>query len=60
MVSFTNSWWQNRRERPNRSTNNGDMAELAKRPVRAGQGESVTSTIISMLNKFMFFSVLTI
>ena len=33
MASLSNSRWQNRRERPNRTTNNGDMAKPAKRPV---------------------------
>ncbi len=28
----SNSRWQTRKERPNRSTNNGDMTERAKRP----------------------------
>ncbi len=31
MAFSSNSWWQNREERPKRSTNNGDMAERAKR-----------------------------
>ena len=31
--------WQNRKEPPNRSTNNGDMAETAKRPVSDRVGE---------------------
>ena len=30
------SSWQNRKERPNQSTNNGYMAERAKCPVRNG------------------------
>ncbi len=29
-ASFPNSRWHNRKERPNRSTYNGDMAEKAK------------------------------
>ena len=36
------SRWQNRKERPNRSTDNGDMYERAKRPVSDGVS-SVTS-----------------
>ncbi len=40
MASSSNSRKQNRNERPNRSTNNNDMAERAKRPVMS---ESVTS-----------------
>ena len=40
MASLSNSYViQNCKEYPNRSTNNGDMAEKAKRPV----SESVTS-----------------
>ena len=31
MDSSSNSRWQNRKERPNRSTNNGYMAERAER-----------------------------
>ena len=31
MASLSNSRWQNRKERPNQSTNNKDMAE---RPIR--------------------------
>ena len=38
-ASLTDSRWQNHKERPNRSTNNGDIDEKAKRPV----SESVTS-----------------
>ena len=30
---FNHSRWKNRKERPNRSTNNGDMADKAKRDV---------------------------
>ena len=33
MALLSNSKWQTRKERPYRSTNNGDMAEKAKRPV---------------------------
>ena len=33
MASLLNSRWQNRKERSNRSTNNGDMDEIAKHPV---------------------------
>ncbi len=36
MASSSNSRWQNRKERPNRSTNNGDMAEGNKCPVNEG------------------------
>ena len=31
IASLSNSWWQNRKERHNRSTNNGNMVEIAKR-----------------------------
>ena len=31
MASSSNSKWQNRKERTNRSTNNGDMTEIAIR-----------------------------
>ena len=31
MGSLSNSMWQNGKERPNRSTNNGDIAETANR-----------------------------
>ncbi len=34
MASLSNSWGQNRQERSDRTTNNGDMAETAKRPVK--------------------------
>ena len=30
MVSLSKSWLQNRKERPNRSTNNGYVEEIAK------------------------------
>ena len=33
MAFFAKSKWQNRKERPNRSTNNGDMDKIAKLPV---------------------------
>ena len=33
MASLSNYRWQNRKEYPNRSTNNGDMDEKAKRLV---------------------------
>ena len=33
MASLLNSGWQNRKERPNQSTNNGNIAETAKRYV---------------------------
>ena len=36
MNSLSNSRWQNCKERPNQSTNKGDMAEIAKRPVSDG------------------------
>ena len=43
-MSFSsNSRWQNSKERPNRTTNNGDMAETAKRPMSEGVSESVAS-----------------
>ncbi len=41
MAFLFNSRRQNRKETPKRSTNHGDMAEIAKRPVSDG-GESVT------------------
>ena len=43
MASLSNSSGKNRKETPNRTTNNGDMAETAKRPVREWVSESVTS-----------------
>ena len=37
--------WQTRKERLNRSKNNGDMADKAKRPiVSKGVGESLSDT----------------
>ncbi len=36
MASLSNSSWQNHKERPNRSTNNGDMDKKAKRHVDEG------------------------
>ncbi len=39
MASSSNSRWQHRKDCPNRSKNNGDMAEIAKRP--ASDGESL-------------------
>ncbi len=39
ITSLSNTRWQNRKELPNRFSNNGDMAERAKRPVSG----SVTS-----------------
>ncbi len=33
MASLLNSSWQNRKESPNRSTNNEDITETPKRPV---------------------------
>ena len=33
MAFLSNSRWQNRKEHSNRSTNNGDLAETAKRYV---------------------------
>ena len=33
MALLSNSRWQNRKERPNRSTNNGDIGENAKHSV---------------------------
>ena len=38
---LSNSRWQNRKERPNRSTNSGHMVEIAKRPVGDGMREWV-------------------
>ena len=38
MASLSNSMWQNRKECPNRSTNNGDMTEKAKRPWMSESG----------------------
>ncbi len=35
-ASLSKSRWKTRKERPNRSTNNGDMAETAERPVSEG------------------------
>ena len=44
MASLSNSRCQNRKERPNRSTNNGDVDEKAKRLwVNERGSESVTS-----------------
>ncbi len=44
MTFLPNSGWQHRIERPNRSTNNRDMTETAKRYVVIELGsESVTS-----------------
>ncbi len=34
IASLSNFRWQNRKERPYRSTHNEDIAEIAKRPVR--------------------------
>ena len=34
MASLLNYKWQNRKERPNQSTNNRDMVEKAKRDMR--------------------------
>ena len=34
MASLSNSSWQSRKERPNRSTNNGVMVGKAKRGMR--------------------------
>ena len=36
---LSNSRWQNRKERLNRFTNNGDRAEIAKHPVPDGVTE---------------------
>ncbi len=36
--------WQNRKKRPNLSTNNGDMAETAKHPV-AGVNEGMHAVV---------------
>ncbi len=35
--------WQTRKERSNQSTNNGDLDEIAKRPVSERRSECVTS-----------------
>ncbi len=47
MASTSNSRWQTCKERPNEPTNNGDMAERAKRPVNDGvrkcRSQSVTT-----------------
>ncbi len=43
MASSSNSRWQNDKQCPNRSSNNGDMTERAKRPVSVGVSESATS-----------------
>ena len=40
--------WQNREERPNRSSNNGKMAKIAKRPVSDGVTESGDECVTSM------------
>ena len=36
IASSSNSRWQNRKERPYQSTNNGEMVKRAKRPVSDG------------------------
>ncbi len=36
MASFSNLRWQNREDRPNQSTINGDMADRIKRSVNEG------------------------
>ncbi len=36
MASLSNTVWNNCKERPNRSTNNGDIDDIAKRPVSGG------------------------
>ncbi len=33
MAFLSNSRWKNRKERQNRTTSNGDIAEIAQRPV---------------------------
>ncbi len=38
--------WQNRQERPNRSTYNGDKAEKAKRPVSELWSESMSFMLL--------------
>ncbi len=43
MASLSNSWWQNFKERPNGSTNNGDVYEKGKCPVSELGSDSVTS-----------------
>ena len=52
MASLSKSIWQTRKERPNRSTNHGDMDEKAKSPVR----EFVKSIITYNLS-FLFKSI---
>ncbi len=42
MASSSNARWQNGKERPNQFTNNGNVTELAKRPVGEVRSESVT------------------
>ncbi len=41
--------WQYRKERPNRSTNNGDMDTIAKRPVSECEGEGRSESMTYML-----------
>ena len=43
MASVSNCRCPTRKERPNLSTNNGDMAEIAKRPVSDGHSEPVST-----------------
>ncbi len=37
LASFSNSRWENLKERPNQSTNKGDMVDKAKRDVASGR-----------------------
>ncbi len=53
MASLSNSRWQARRERPNRSTTNGDMAEKAKcYVVCEGVSESVNDILVREKRRF--------
>jgi len=38
MTSLSNSRWQTRKERPNRSTNNGDMGDRVNAPLSVSDG----------------------
>ena len=44
MASLSSSRWQN--ERPNRSTNNGDMDDIIPLSVNDGGSESVNDTLV--------------
>ena len=41
MASSSKSWWQNRKERPNGSINNGDMIDKAKRDAVSELGSDI-------------------